>query len=101
MPGGPSQPSFAVKVVTGSQRGLHVWEGGHRVMVGVGGDSLAGDLTADEAIRSAHAEYFPQFATRLGEVEIDAAGVHELRLEALTIDAESRGGLAVVSVELG
>ncbi|MBT7303873.1 MAG: hypothetical protein HN849_30355 [Victivallales bacterium] len=92
---------FAVRVVTGSQRGLHVWEGGHRVMVGVGGDSLAGDVAQDEAISSPHAEYFPEFATRLGEVEIDSAGVHELRLEALTIDADARGGLAVVSVELG
>ena len=92
---------FAVKVVTGSQRGLHAWEGGHRVMVAVGGDSLAEELTPEEAIESTHAEYFPEFATRLGEVEIDAPGVHELRLEALTIDPDAQGGLAVVSVELG
>ena len=91
---------FQVNVVTGSQRGLATWEGGHRLAIGIGGDSLAVDITPDEAIDSPHAAYFPEFVTTVGHIEIDAAGVHELTLEALTISPEARGGLAIVSVDL-
>ncbi|MBM4436482.1 MAG: alpha-L-fucosidase [Actinobacteria bacterium] len=92
--------TFEVRVVTGTQRGLRVWETGHRVAVHVAGATLEADLTPDERIESAHAHYFPEFATRLGTVRIDRPGVYDLRLEARAINPEARGGLALARVVL-
>ncbi len=96
-----SEPGrFEVKVVTGTLRGLEGWEGGHRVSVSIGGASLAADITPDEAIDTPHAQYFPEFATGLGSIDIDTPGIHELTLEALEINPDARGGLTVASVSL-
>ncbi len=91
---------FKVRVVTGTPRGNHTWEGNHRVAVSVDGVSLVADITPEEAIDSVHAHYFPEFATSLGSVEISTPGVHELTVEALNINPEASGGLSLVSVNL-
>ncbi len=96
-----SEPGqFEVKIVTGTLRGLDGWIGGHRISVSVGGSFLAADLTPDEPIDTPHAHYFPEFATRIGAIEIDKPGIHELTLDALTINPDAPAGLSVANVSL-
>jgi hypothetical protein len=91
---------FELKIVTGTLRGLDGWVGGHRVSLSVGGAFLTADITPDEPIDTPHAQYFPECATRLGSIEIDSPGIHELTLEALTINPNAPAGLTVANVTL-
>ena len=91
--------TFEVKVITGPS-GFEGWKGGHRISVNVANGSLETDITPDEKIESINTHYFPEFATRIGSVEINSPGVYELILEALDIDPENRSGLTVESVTL-
>ena len=91
---------FDVRVVTGTLRGLRSWMGGHEVSVHVAGSTLEGEITPDERIESPHAQYFPEFATRLGTVDIAEPGTYVLRLEAREINPEATGGLSLARVVL-
>ena len=91
---------YAVQVVTGTLRHASEWQGGHGVAVNIAGATLEADIAPDEKIDSPRASYFPEFATRMGSVTVEEAGIHELVLEARNVDPSATGGLAVAAVIL-
>ena len=91
---------FAVKLTTGAVRHAQVHMGKHKVKLTVARQILRGATTAHEKSTSPRAQYFPEIVTKLGKVSLTKPGTYELKLRAEDIDARSRTGLTVVSVDL-
>jgi alpha-L-fucosidase len=88
---------FEVQVLTIHRR---QWRGDHGVKVAVGGQELSAELAPDEKIESPRAQYFPEYASRVGGVAIAEAGSARLELRAGKIDPEAPGGPTVSAVRL-
>jgi alpha-L-fucosidase len=91
---------FSVRVVTTSDDRRKWDQEGHKVTVSVDDMQLARSIAPDIEVKSQRTRYYPEWATVLGEVYIDMAGVHRVTLSADEIQQQSRSGLMVSRVEL-
>ncbi|NPV48611.1 MAG: alpha-L-fucosidase [Armatimonadetes bacterium] len=73
---------------------------GHEVEVTVAGQAVRGVLNLDEKVDSPRARYFPEYATALGMVTLDAAGTYDLSVQATYLVPEAGEGLTLAGVEL-
>lgn len=92
--------TFAVKVVLASGRHSAPAATQHTVTVSVAGQEVSGSLAGGEPVDSPRAQYFPEFATTIGQVTLGEAGDVALALRASEISAEAPDGLTIASVEL-
>ncbi len=96
-----SEPGeFAVRVIVSSPHRTHLATKGHEVAVSVAAQTVEGQLNLDEAVESPRGQYFPEHATTLGTVKLDAPGLYELQLRATHIVPEAAEGLPVAGVQL-
>lgn len=96
-----SQPGeYDVRVIVSSPHRTHLATKGHTVAVSAAGQTVEGQLNLDEPVDSPRGQYFPEHATTLGTVTLDAPGVYELTLKATHIVPEAAEGLPVVGVQL-
>jgi alpha-L-fucosidase len=96
-----NQPGeYQVRVIVSSPHHTRLATTGHEVCVKVAGQSVCGRLNLDEPVASPRAQYFPEHATALGAIRLDAPGTCDLTLEATHIVPEAGEGLTVVGVEL-
>jgi alpha-L-fucosidase len=91
---------YEVRLVLGSPHWERKVGAGHRVTVSLGGETVQGVVTSDEAIRGPRTTHFRLAATRLGRLRIGRAGALTLELRADAIAADVSEGLALLSVEL-
>ena len=96
-----SEPGeFAVRVIISSPHRTHLATKGHEVAVSVAGQAVEGQLNLDEPVDSPRGQYFPEHATTLGTVKLDAPGVYELTFKATHIVPDASEGLPAVGVQL-
>jgi alpha-L-fucosidase len=75
------------------------WQGGHRVSVRVGGQTLSRIVEADELSTKSDARYYAEAITVLGRVKFDAMGMKNLEFSADAL-VSKLGGLVVSGFEL-
>jgi alpha-L-fucosidase len=90
---------FLVRVVQGMNRNLDPATGHHTVAVAVAGAQVAGVLTNAEPLVLPRTQYFPEYASELGEVSLSAAGEYELSLSLEQLSADY-ADFTVAAVEL-
>ncbi|MCD6359544.1 MAG: alpha-L-fucosidase [Armatimonadetes bacterium] len=90
---------FDVRLILGSTHARSA-AAPHQVSVTVDGQTVAGTLTNDEEVATPRAQYFPERATTLGRVTLDAPGEHTIELRAEHISDESAHGLTLAAMEL-
>ena len=73
---------------------------GHRVELTLGRSRLCRVLRNDEQLETPRAQYFPERASNLGTVEIDAPGIVEVKLKVSRFNKGAKSGLALAYIEL-
>jgi alpha-L-fucosidase len=78
------------------------WQGGHKVKIGLDGDSLTAVIKEDKKVPNPQDAYYPFIITNIGQIEIDRPGVYNLDLKPLMIDITDarKLGFRVRSVKL-
>lgn len=96
-----SQPgAFEVRAIVSSPYHGARATGEHEVEVTVAGQVVQGVLKHDEPVDSPRARYFPEYATALGKVTLEAAGTYDVSLRATHLVPEAGEGLTLARVEL-
>jgi hypothetical protein len=89
-----------VRVIVGSNRHQTGAAAGHTVKVTVAGQEVRGTLSTDEPVDSPRAQYFPEFATTVGTVQLDQPGEVIVTLQAEAINPDAPEGFSAAGVEL-
>jgi len=91
---------FTVRCIMGSTLHGRSTAAPHQVRITVAGQTVSGTLTNDEPVASPRAQYYPEHATTLGEVALQAPGQYHLELRAEQIAPEAPHGLTLAAIEL-
>lgn len=92
--------TYRVKIVSTHLHYLAPWQGGHRVRLRLGGETVTGVMRGDEVVNDVSARYHAQAVSVIGDIAIDRPGPQELALHAEEIRANDGVGLAVMAVVL-
>ena len=92
--------TFEIRVHTSTLRRVREWTGGHEVRVDIAGSTFRKTITPDVWSDSPKAQYFPEAATIIGQVQLDNPGLHTIEVCAESINKESRAGLSVSAISL-
>ena len=66
--------------------------------VDIAGNTFRKTITPDVWSDSPKAQYFPEAATIIGQVQLDNPGVYTIEVRAESINKESRAGLSVSAI---
>lgn len=92
--------TFSVRVHTSALRRAREWAGGHKVCVDIVGKTFRKAIKPDEWSDSPKAQYFPEAATIIGEIQIDKPGTYTVKVTAESINKKSRAGLSLSAITL-
>jgi alpha-L-fucosidase len=92
--------TFDLEVVTSEKKYGDGWDGGHKVVVDVDAEKIAGTVEAHEKRVPPHNPYWPYVVTKLERVTVEKAGTHTISLRAEKIVSDKKLGLTLVSVDL-
>jgi len=91
--------TFDVRVILGPNQHSKA-KPGCCVAVELAGQQAEGELTIDERVDSPRAQYFPEYATTVGQITLDQAGEVEVKLRAVEIPESCGDGFTACAVAL-
>ncbi len=85
---------------TRQTRRAREWTGGHEVRVDIAGNTFHKTITPDAWSDSPKAQYFPEAATIIGQVQLDEPGTYTIEVRAESINEQSQAGLSISAISL-
>ena len=92
--------TFEIRVHTSALRRAREWIGGHEVRVDIAGNTFCKTITPDAWSDSPKAQYFPEAATIIGQVQLHNPGTYTIEVRAESINEQSRAGLSLSAISL-
>jgi alpha-L-fucosidase len=92
--------TFDVVVVTSQQKYGRDWEGGHSVALEVAGQNLESTIEDNGREEDTTNPYWPYIVSKAGRITVDKPGKFNLSLKPISIIANKKLGLTLVSVKL-